>query len=358
MTPDSNLDAGARNLLENCAGASRGQRVLIVHEDPGLGWYDLAAPQAVAARARDMGLDVSMLPVGAPASQRAPRVTQAMAEHDHTVFFARIGDQERFTQDALNCSSVMCYARDAAALGSRYGLTDHRAMRALKDAVDGVTARAQRIDITCPLGTEYGGSPPDPQPGEAADVAVRRFPLGVPQPVSASGFSGRVALARWLTPTCSQPYDPPSIALDETVFAVVDYGRITGFEGHAGTVARVRAHYARVADLLGIDPDFVHSWHAGIHPGSVYVARAGDDPDRWSNSVFTNPRWLHFHTCGRYAPGEICWMLLDHSVSIDGTPLWSQGRLQPQAFEETARCVRQWPELVDLIADPSDQIGL
>ena len=43
-----NLAEGAHNLLVNCAGAETGDTILIVHEDPALGWYDLAAPQAVA----------------------------------------------------------------------------------------------------------------------------------------------------------------------------------------------------------------------------------------------------------------------------------------------------------------------
>jgi hypothetical protein len=30
--------------------------------------------------------------------------------------------------------------------------------------------------------------------------------------------------------------------------------------------------------------------------------------------AFANPRYLHFHTCGNYAPGEIAWSLFDVKV--------------------------------------------
>jgi hypothetical protein len=85
---------------------------------------------------------------------------------------------------------------------------------------------------------------------------------------------------------------------------------------------------------------------------------AVDDPDRWSNSVFTNPRFLHVHTCGNYAPGEICWMLLDPTVSIDGTRMWDNGRFIPNAFSKTEQCIESWPELAPLFENPAQSIGL
>ena len=51
MTTVNNLAAGARNLLLNCAGLKAGDRVLIVQEDPALGWYDTDAPLALGKEA-------------------------------------------------------------------------------------------------------------------------------------------------------------------------------------------------------------------------------------------------------------------------------------------------------------------
>ena len=108
----------------------------------------------------------------------------------------------------------------------------------------------------------------------------------------------------------------------------------------------------------GIDPDAIHSWHAGIHPACAYEREAARDPNHWSNTVFTNPRFLHVHTCGAYPPGEICWMVLDHTVKVDGVALWETGRLRTDTFDSIATCVDKWPVLNALFANPSDRIGI
>ena len=58
-------------------------------------------------------------------------------------------------------------------------------------------------------------------------------------------------------------------------------------------------------------------------------------PSRWAQTVFANPRVLHFHTCGTGPPGEICWMVIDPTVTIDGVALWENGRLHPDRFART-----------------------
>ena len=266
-------------------------------------------------------------------------------------------------------------------LASAYGRTDHRALLDLAAAVDRVLLRAGNIRISCPLGTDLSGAPPaaagEPgEPGECgagarrqpaepgepgergAEAAVRWFPMGVHRPVEAAGFSGRVVLAGWLASTGSKVYEPASLALESPVAADVASGRLVGLHGEAGLVDRVRAHYRMVADEFGLDPGAVHSWHAGIHPGCAYPARAAEDPDRWANNVFTNPRFVHFHTCGALPPGEICWTVLDPTIEVDGTDLWRRGRLRLEAFAPLRDCLSRWPALAPLFADPSDAIGL
>ena len=94
-----------------------------------------------------------------------------------------------------------------------------------------------------------------------------------------------------------------------------------------------------------MNKNFVHSWHAGIHPGTRYRKSVEDDPDQWSNTIFGSPRYLHFHTCGELPPGEICWMIQDPTIKIDGKPLWEQGELKVEDFELTRNCLKAWPEL-------------
>jgi len=358
MTEKTDIAQGANNLLMNCAGLKSHETLLIICEDPALGWYDAAAPEAISALAKDMGVNPTMMKVGSPENDLDPALEVAIAAHDCTIYFSRIGDQLRFDQPLPGKRSVMSYIRDVDMLGSVYGRTSFGACLMLKEAVNDVLLNAKHIEITCPLGTKYSGCATDDARREKTDVSVRRFPLGVPLPLDASLFSGRVALAHFLTPTGSKPYHPASIPLKDTTFADVENGRIAGFSGDKDQVARIKEHYEMVANKFGIDRDIVHSWHAGIHPGSSHPADAGDDPDRWSNSVFTNPRFLHFHTCGNYAPAEICWMVLDHTICVDGKNLWENGRLDPGKFSQTRACLEQWPELNTVFAHPSQEVGL
>ena len=216
LEADAGVDAGARNLLVNCAGVRAGHRVLVIHEDPALGWYDAAAPQAVARMAQAMGARVATIAVGGPEDGVPPELAAAQAAADVEIFFARIGDQDRFCDSRAGRISVVSYARTAAVLGSGYGVRDHGAMLALKARMNAALAGAGLIRVTCPLGTELLGRP-GPQ-AETTDVTIHRFPMCVPAPVAAAGFSGRVALDRYLTPTGSRSYAPASLALPEVIW--------------------------------------------------------------------------------------------------------------------------------------------
>ncbi|WP_158971416.1 hypothetical protein [Chachezhania sediminis] len=344
----ADLTAAARNLLVDCAGLGAGDPLVVCVEAAEHGWYDDAVADAVAQAAADMGMSVRQCVAGPPEADQPAEVEALLASDSNIVFFARVGDQGRF-DGHVGGRRVMVYARNAADLGSAFGQVPHTAMQGFKAAVNRVLFGAAEIRITCPNGTDITGHPPrGTELEEATDVTTRRFPLGVPAPVPADGFRGQVALTGSLTPTGNRHYDPASLALDGTVMAQLDGGRITGFDGTADQVARICAHYAHVANLFGLEPFAVHSWHAGIHPGAPFFDPAGQDPDYWSNNVFCSPRLLHFHTCGTSAPGEIAWNLIDASVHVDGEPLWLDGRMRPQAFAPLAECLAREPELAAL----------
>ena len=348
MSMSENIALGARNLLINCAGLKLHESLLIISEDPETGWYDEHAPRFVADEAKKMGLNPTFIEVGSPENVKCPKLNKMIQEHDCTIFFSRIGDQERFSTPRPGTRSVMSYIRNLEMLGSAYGCTNHHAYCELKSAVDDILISANKIEITCPLGTHFIGGLSDKNREEQTDVTVHRFPLGVPAPLEAKDFSGRIVMDRYLAPTGSKVYDPPFLKLDAPVFAEVKMGKIVDFSGPAETVGRVKAHYKNVSKQFDIDPDVVHSWHAGIHPASDYKEPESNDPDRWSNSVFTNPNYIHFHTCGDYAPGEISCTIPDHTIKIDGKKLWDNGRLQPHNFETTNKCLKNWPELSKL----------
>ncbi len=349
--------AGTWNLLHNCANLQPDEKLLLVCEDPMLGWYDQKVADIIASAIKEFGPTPTIFKVGEPSNKAVAGLSDAIEAHDCIIYLARLGDQSRFDEIAAGKRSVMCYIRDADMLASPFCQATYQAIKALKSAIDKVLLSAKTIKITCPNGTDLIGMTKAGNRMEKRDVSVFRFPLGVPQPITAAHFSGQVALSRYLTPTGSMVYEPASVPLSKTTIAHIANGRITGFDGEKNDVAVIQAHYKDISDQFGIDRNIVHSWHAGIHPACVYTANAADNPDRWSNTVFGNPRILHFHTCGDYAPAEISWIIIDQTVTIDGCPLWKHGRLCPEKFKKTAYCLEKWPQLKALFAHPAQEIG-
>ena len=357
LSTSTALRSGAQNLIEGCLGDVAGKTILVVAEDPALGWYDSAAPACVKSVLAEMGAVVRTIQVGAPQNHAIDAVQQALDTADEAIFFARIGDQGRFKPQYRGPRSVMSYALNAGMLASGYGTLDHKAMIALKNAVDEVTLGAHHIRVTCPLGTDFEGSP-----GESlttgGEVVVSRYPMGVPKPVLANNFNGVVKLTHYLTPTGSKVYEPAFLSLPDVVTAHIEGTRIADVTGPADLVANFRQHYDHVAAQFGLDAFNIDSWHAGIHPLMGYDMAAKNDPVRWSQTVFSNPRLLHFHTCGMGPPGEICWMIVDSTITIDGTALWENGRLHPERFASTRKVLEASPGLAEAFASPVDAIGL
>lgn len=354
---ESALRAGADNLINGCVGDVSGKTVLLICEDPTLGWYDDKAPAMVAEQLLEKGATVKTLTVGMPQNDPVDEIQNAMMSMDEVIFFSRIGDQDRFDADNNLPHSTMSYARTASMLGGAYGRLNHRAMMMMKDAINEVMLNAVHIKVTCPQGTHFEGTPQNTK-AEGSEVVVSRFPMGVPQPVLANGFEGEVKLFRYLTPTGSKVYTPEFLELDEGVTVQFDGNCITGFTGSDDIVAKIDEHYNHVAEMFDLNAFNVDSWHAGIHPQMYYDDSMTNDPSRWSNTVFTSPRFLHFHTCGDTPPGEICWMVLDPTVIIDGVALWEDGRLHPERFTSTNAVLDFAPELAVAFNTPCTQVGL
>ena len=320
------LSEGARNLLQGCAGLRAGSSLALIAEDPALGWYDAEAPAAVAAMARDLGAEATTYTVGDPADGMPRAVADAARTADTVIFFARVGDRERFRPVRVGQIAIVSYARTAEAMASSYGCRPYADMLMRRERFDRALTQAREIVLSCPRGTELRGAP-EAQILPPPDVSIRRFPMNIGVPIPAEAFSGHVALAGYLTPTGSRPYTPSVLKINGTAFAHISRGRIMRFSGLPGTVRAIEAHYEHIARSFGITADTVHSWHAGLHDACTFSGRVQDDPDLWSNTVFGNPNYLHFHTCGDYAPGEICWMVEAPTIVADGQTLWSSGTL-------------------------------
>lgn len=355
------MQAGVDNMLFNCMGAQGGDSLVIVCEPDNDDYYSPTLAQAVAGsvRKRELNVEIIGVPFLEDASDFPNHVRLAMETADHTLFLARIGDQVRFAKLAGAGTKTMCYALDEASFASPFCSADYRFFLELKHLINSALWGNKEITITCPAGTHLvGTSPADPGDDETGDVMLRRFPMTVFRPVPGNTFSGRMAISKWLCSTGSLFYQPDSVLLDSVVIAHVVNGRIIDLEGNPGDVSKVRDHYEFVAEKYGLDKYIVHSWHAGFHPRNGYDGLALRNLLRWSGSAFGNPRYLHLHTCGNYAPGEICVSVFDPTISVEAAKLWDDGKL---VFAETAQVrelFNRYPGIDELFTSPEREFGL
>lgn len=346
-------------LLQDCVGGLQGERLLIVCEPTDANYYDNDAASQTAAAGRALGMKVYETVSEALIASESDRanLVSTLAGFDHIIFFSRVGDQIRFCHELDIPSSTMCYTLDPETLNSNFGTACYGGMQEIKFAVDQAFTNASSIRVTCPRGTDFGGSPQFPHTA-LTDVRLKRFPLLVPTPVPAAGLAGSVALSRFLTGTGSRIYEPYSLDLSVDILANFENNQILSFEGNPAEVARVESHYRSVSQQLSVEPWIVDSWHAGIHPGCSFSKDAREDIARWSGTAFGNPRVLHFHTCGDYAPGEICWHVLDPTIVIDDSPIWESGKLYPQRLPGGDAILNRHPKLARLFNNPSRAVGL
>ena len=335
--------AGAKSLIQEAIGARSGQSIAIIAENPGLGIYDAMVPLCVADVAADLGMTTKIIPVGdhAGIDEIPGEVAEALENFDHVLFHARLGDTLRFSDIPGGAKKTMSYALDLSVLGGASCTVPHRIMEAIRAAYNKEADKAEQWHITCPLGTDISGSQDVAQisRGEAEDFTVTRYPVCAPRPIACNTANGVVALKGWLMASGNRKYDDDELLLPDVVLAEVKQGRITDLFGPSELVDRFRVHYIRVGETFGMDPWSVHSWHAGINPGCRYPVRAQVDLERWGKVAFANPRYLHFHTCGNYAPGEIAWSLFDTDVFLDGRQFWDKGHF----------CFLDGPEVTEIL---------
>jgi hypothetical protein len=349
------LDEAVQNMLFDCGRLLPGQTVLIVHEPAGHGYYDDALAPAVANSARALGVAVTLM--SAPVTEQAQitnALAGAMSSHDLTVFLSRVGDQIRFCAGGVSNRSIVCYAIDLDRFASPFGGIKHSALVALRDRLDEMLALAADIHVTCAVGTDLRGRVSGASPPK--DSYTLRFPQLVYTPLPAAGFSGRIAQRGFLVGTGSRFYEPYACPLTGTLIVEIEGNRITSFGGPGADLAR--SHYSDIAARFAANEDFVHSWHGGIHPMCTFDDPANASFERWSGAAFGNPRLLHFHTCGAYAPGEISLNIVDPSVTVDGIPVWDNGRFMPDRIPGGEDVLADCPELAAAFERPAQACGL
>ncbi len=339
-----NPELGARNLLLSCVGMKPGDRVLIVAEDPQERHYDRQVPACVEKVARELGAAVSLIEAALPdkVGDLPDGLVEQMSRVDHTVFLSRLADHARFLPMPGTATKTICYALNETLLGSPYSTVPHALMSTLHRKLETELDQAEHWRITCPLGTDAEGTF-EWKGDEDEDFTFGLFPVTTFKPVPCTTMRGKIALAHWLIPGGKAHYTPAFLPIGQPVTAHVEHGRLTQIEGDEADVAPIRAHCDMVAETFGIDRDFVHSWHLGLNPHTFYDGQASDDLERWGAVSFASPRYLHFHTCGEYAPGEIAWSVFDPTVTIDGTAYWENGEFVWLKRPDNAALIAEYP---------------
>ena len=343
----------------NCAKLSKSDTLLIVSEDPKYGWYNKDITNLIYNQAKKCGIKTDIMIVGEPTNDPDNNLKIEIDKYDCALFFARIGDQDRFETYTSSTKRIMSYVRNTESFFSLFGSTNYNAMEELKKVIDNLILNANMVEIRCPLGTKIVGKITESQSKiNNSDVSVIRFPIVIHSPILANNFSGKVVLSKYLTPTGSKVYKPNYLKLDEPVNVILKNGKIINFLGDTKQVRNVIKHYKNISKMFSIDEKAVHSWHSGIHPGINYRHKISNNPDMWSNTMFVSSKYLHFHTCGNYAPGEICWMVANSTIKIDGKEIFEKGVLKVHSFKETIDCLNKWDDLKNLYATNKVNIKL
>ncbi len=326
-----NPRAGAETLIMDAIGARPGDSLAIIAEDPSLGFYDSMVPLCVSDVAEQMGISVEIIQIDSHVRPEflPSNVRHALLTFDHVLFHSRLGDTLRFSEIPGGATKTMSYALDISILGGPSCTVSHSVMEEIRSAYDSRADCAETWQISCKNGTEIIGTQDIGviARGEAEDFTVTRFPVCASRPISCDNANGIVVFGHWLMASGNQQYPECNLILDGLVSAIVENGNIRCFEGPSSLVAKVEAHYRRVGEFLGLNPWNVHSWHAGINPGCSYPVRGLHNIERWGKVAFANPRYLHFHTCGEYAPGEIAWSLFDVTIKLGNEIIWDDGKL-------------------------------
>lgn len=353
-----NSIAGAENLLFRCGGLTSGDHLLVLRESAQNGYYDgeLAETIVECAQANGIRTSVQTIPFDPMGAALSSELIADMKAADHTLFLSRTGDQIRFSADMADIHPIMSYVLDTGMLESGFGRANYAGFVELKNAVNRALAAASHIHVTCPLGTDFSG-PGAAFPKVRADVSVTRFPMSVFAPVPTTGFSGVVMQDGFLVGTGSKFYEPYGCDLREPLAIEFKDSKLIGFSGHPMDVHCAQMHYEKVGQMFGLDPMTMHSWHAGIHPGCAYTLPAYENYERWSGSAFGNPRLLHFHTCGHYAPGEISLNVLDPTIRIDGVAVWDNGVFRPETIPGGAEVLDTYPCIKSVFDAPAQQVG-
>lgn len=325
--PMGSLERGARNLLQACAGAQAGARVLLVGETGQDLYFDPALCDAVARTAKDLGM-VPKVVLAEPvvdASQFPITVRDAMDKSDRVIFFSRLGDQVRFNLGGEKTRAVMTYTLDLNYLAAPFASADFAAMMRMHDALMDLILNAKSYCIRGACGTDLTSEIKPGRSEAVTDFALTLFPVMIFPPVNCHNMNGTLAISHFVTSSSTRAYEDSILILDQPILVTVEDSRMVAFDGPGKLVEKLRHQLQRAAALTGGDPWLINSWHTGINPGTYYKGDAYEDLEKWGTVAYGSPRYTHMHAAG-IDPGDAAFHLMDMTIAFDGETIWDNGR--------------------------------
>ena len=321
------LEPGARNLLQSCAGAQAGDRVLLVGETGEDLYFDPNLCDAVAKVATDLGMtpEVVLAAPVANASEFPDNIRDAMQRADRTIFFSRLGDQVRFNLSGDKAKAVMTYTLDLDYLAAPFASADFTVMKQVHDALLDLILNAGSYRITGECGTDLVSEIKSGRGDAVADFALELFPVMIFPPVICHKMNGTLAIKHFVTSSSTRAYEGSTLVLDQPILTKVEDSRMVEFDGPAGLVEQLKSQLQRAAALTGGDPYLINSWHTGINPGTYYKGNPYDDLEKWGTVTYGSPRYTHMHAAG-IDPGDAAFHLMDMTILFDDQVVWDKGR--------------------------------
>ncbi len=311
---ESDLLAGARNCVIDCAQVGSGARVSIVNETGTEG----GVVEAIAETAREAGAEVEIVwaepyAKADPAAVIPQNIFNAFRDADilvnHYPSLSRVELQNHFPSEAR--VRVPNRATTGALLGSSWARFPYSLQMAVSDVLDDAMAPGRCWRITSPGGTDLRGrfveadSPLAQayfQTDEDNNRARRNFPGGVHMPRISTAING-VLVAEYVD---GAPADMAPVRL------TINDGRVVHVEG-GDPEGRARA---RVLQSDG----HIDSWHSGINPKTIVPVERLANPRKWYSYAHCSPRMVHFHLGRTHATINVgC---LNQTLEVEDQPIY------------------------------------
>jgi hypothetical protein len=327
-----NVELGAQNLLNNYAGVSRGDQIVIVGETGPDPFFESELCDIVAREAQQMGCEATIIMVSPmTANGELPKdLTKAMETADVTIFFTRLGDQLRFTPLPGSGKKIMTYTVTREHLGAAFGLADYHIGKEILQRLMDTLINARSYHFKAPCGTnlisQMQASDKFLEASQrVTDFSVDLFPEMIFPPITCLNMEGKFVIRHFLLSTSTRIYENSAPIIKSDVIATVENSKMIAFDGDPGEVKVIKNQLEKAAAITGGDPYIINSWHTGINPNTFFHGNPYSNLEHWGTVAFGSPRYTHLHCAGN-DPGDVSLQLFDATITCDGEILWDNGQ--------------------------------